>query len=182
MTDPAPGGSAPRGSAPGGSEPGGSEPGGSAPDLEWIDPDELAPAADPVLDALRAANERYAIALATADAGALCELFEPDGAIVDGFGPDAAGHDGLREMAAYARERFEAVTFDIDLEWAKADPLDPAVAYAAGTWRMGFVPRSGPGAGGLVRSRGRFAETWHRAADGAWRLHRDLTLTREDEA
>ena len=153
-----------------------------AADLEWIEPDELEPVDDPVLDALRALNERYAIALATADAAALCDLFEPDGAIVDGFGPDAAGHDGLREMAAYARERFEAVTFDIDVEWAKADPLDPAVAYAAGTWRMGFVPRTGPRAGELVRSGGRFAESWRRTTDGAWRLHRDLTLTREDEA
>ena len=152
------------------------------PDLEWVDPDELQPADDPLADALRALNERYAVALATADAGALCDLFEPDGAIVDGFGPDASGHDGLREMAAYARERFAAVTFAIDVEWAKADPLDPAVAYAAGTWRMGFVPRHGPDAGELVRSHGRFAETWHRGAGGAWRLYRDLTLTREDEA
>jgi uncharacterized protein (TIGR02246 family) len=152
------------------------------PDLEWVEPVELEPADDPLGDALRALNDRYAIALATADAAALCDLFEPDGAIVDGLGPDAVGHDGLREMAACARKRFAAVTFEIDVAWAKADPLDPAVAYAAGTWRMGFVPRSGPGASGLVRSHGRFAETWRRAADGTWRLHRDLTLTREDEA
>lgn len=154
---------------------------GSTRDLEWVEPEELEPADDPLGDALRALNERYAVALATADAEALCDLFQPDGAIVDGFGPDAAGHDGLREMAAYARERFAAVTFAIDVEWAKADPLDGAIAYAAGTWRMGFVPRSGPGAGRLARSHGRFAETWHQDADGAWRLYRDLTLTREDE-
>lgn len=154
----------------------------SASGLEWVEPDELEPPDDPLLDALRALNERYAVALATADADGLCALFEPDGAIVDGFGPDAAGHDGLREMAAYARERFEAVTFEIDVAWAKADPLDPAVAHATGTWRMGFVPRTGPRAGELIRSHGRFAETWHRAADATWRLYRDLTLTREDEA
>jgi uncharacterized protein (TIGR02246 family) len=147
-----------------------------------VDPGELEPADDLLGDALRAANERYAIALATADGDALCGLFEPDGAIIDGSGPDAAGHEGLREMAAYARERFTAMTFEIDVEWAKADPLDHAVAYAAGTWRMGFVPRTGPGPGDPVRSHGRFAETWHLGDDGAWRLHRDLTLTREDEA
>ncbi len=152
------------------------------PDLEWIDPEELEPADDPVGDALRAANERYAVALATADANALCDLFEPDGAIVDGVGPGAAGHDGLREMAHYARERFRDVTFEIEVEWAKADPLDPAVAYAAGTWRMGFVPRSGSGAGRPARSHGRFAETWHRGADGTWRIHRDLTVTHDDDA
>jgi uncharacterized protein (TIGR02246 family) len=148
--------------------------------LEWTEPGELEPADDPVGAALRAANARYAHALATADADALCELFEPDGAIVDGDGPDAAGHAGLREMAAYARERFRDVTFEIDVAWAKSDPLDPAVAYATGTWRMSVVPRTGRGAGEPVRSRGRFAETWHRGEDGAWRIHRDLTLTHEN--
>jgi uncharacterized protein (TIGR02246 family) len=151
------------------------------PGLEWIDPEELEPPDDPVGTALRAANARYAHALATADADALVDLFEPDGAIVDGEGPDALGHEGLREMALYARERFRDVTFGIDVEWTKVDPLDSTVAYAAGTWRMGFVPRSGPGAGETIRTRGRFAETWHRGADGTWRLHRDLTLTREDD-
>ncbi len=151
-----------------------------APTLEWVDPAELEPADDPLGDTLRAANARYALALATADAETLCGLFEPDGAIVDGSGPDVLGHEGLRDMAHYARERFEAVAFDIDVEWTKHDPLDPAVAHAAGTWRMAFVPRFGPGAGETSRSRGRFAQRWHRGPDGTWRLHRDLTLTRED--
>ena len=150
------------------------------PELEWVEPAELEPPDDPVGVALRAANARYAHALASADADVLCDLFEPDGAIVDGEGPDAAGHAGLREMATYARERFHQVAFEIDVEWTKPDPLDTAVAYASGTWRMGFVMRSGSGAGGTIRSHGRFAETWHRGADGAWRLYRDLTLTRED--
>ena len=148
--------------------------------LEWVDPSELEPADDPVGDALRAGNARYAHALATADAAALCSLFDEDGAIVDGFGPDAVGHEGLRDMAHYARERYGAVSFDIDVEWTKPDPLDHAVAYAAGTWRMAFVPREGSGAGTTVRSHGRFVETWRRGRDGTWRLHRDLTLTRED--
>jgi ketosteroid isomerase-like protein len=155
-------------------------PEGSAPDLEWVEPDELEPADDPLGDTLRAANARYALALATADAETLCDLFEPDGAIVDGAGPDVLGHEGLRDMAHYARERFGAVTFDIDVEWTKRDPLDPAVAHAAGTWRMAFVPRFGPGAGETARSGGRFAQRWHRSPDGTWRLNRDLTLTRED--
>jgi uncharacterized protein (TIGR02246 family) len=150
------------------------------PALEWIEPEELAPPEDPDGRAIRAANVRYAHALATADAGALCDLFEPDGAIIDGNGPDAAGHEGLREMAHYARERFDAVSFEIDVDWTKVDPLDAAVAYAAGSWRMAFVPRSGSGAGETARTRGRFAETWHRGTDGTWRIHRDLTLTRED--
>ncbi len=151
-----------------------------SPDLEWIEPEELEPPDDPVGDAIRAANVRYAHALATADADALCGLFEPGGAIIDGDGPDALGHDGLREMAAYARERFAGVTFEIDVAWTKVDGLDPSVAHAAGTWRMGYTPRSGPGASEMVHSRGTFAETWHRGTDGTWRLHRDLTLTRED--
>jgi uncharacterized protein (TIGR02246 family) len=150
------------------------------PDLEWVDPAELEPAEDPLGDAIRALNERYAVALATADANTLCDLFEPDGAIIDFEGPDAAGHEGLREMAHYARERFRDVTFAIDMDWTKVDPLDSSIAYAAGAWRMTFVSRSGSGAGETFRSRGRFAETWRRGADGRWRLHRDLTLTRED--
>ncbi len=108
----------------------------SAQDLEWVEPEELEPADDPLGDTLRAANSRYALALSTADAATLCDLFEPDGAIVDGSGPDVLGHEGLRDMAHYARERFAAVAFDIDVEWTKQDPLDPAVAHAAGTWRM----------------------------------------------
>jgi ketosteroid isomerase-like protein len=156
-------------------------PAGSAqPDLEWVDPEELTAPDDPLGDTLRAANARYALALATADAETLCDLFEPDGAIIDGAGPDVLGHEGLRDMAHYARERFGAVAFDIDVSWTKQDPLDPAVAHAAGTWSMAFVPRFGAGAGETSRAHGRFAQRWQQGPDGAWRLHRDLTLTRED--
>ncbi len=151
--------------------------GGAAPGLEWVDPAELEPPDDPVGDALRAGNARYAAALATADANALCDLFEPGGAIVDGDGPDAVGHEGLREMVHFAREQYRDVTFEIDLAWTKVDPLDASVAYATGAWRMGFVPREGRRSGEMIRSHGRFAETWHRGADGTWRIHRDLTLT-----
>lgn len=151
-----------------------------APELEWVDPAELEPPDDPLGDTLRAANARYALALATADAKTLCDLFEPEGAIIDGAGPDVLGHEGLRDMAHYARERFAAVAFDIDVEWTKHDPLDPAVAHAAGTWSMSFVPRFGPGAGETAQTHGHFAQRWRRGADGAWRLNRDLTLTRED--
>ncbi len=45
---------------------------------------------------------------------------------------------------------------------------------------MGVRVALGPGAGESVRSRGRFAQRWHRGLDGTWRLNRDLTLTRED--
>jgi uncharacterized protein (TIGR02246 family) len=154
------------------------EPAGDA--LEWTEPAELEPPDDPVGAALRAGNARYAHALATADADALCDLFVPDGAIVDGEGRDTVGHAGLREMAAHARERYRDVTFEIDVEWAKADPLDPSVAHASGAWRMGLVPASGRRAGETIRSHGRWAETWQRGPDGAWRIHRDLTLTHED--
>ena len=153
----------------------------AGPELEWIDPAELEPPDDPVGAAIRAADARYAHALATADASALVALFEPDGAIIDGDGPDALGHDGLREMAHYARERYGGVTLEIEVEWTKVDGLDHAVAYAAGAWRMGFIPR-GSLAGGPTRLRGRFAQTWHRGTDGTWRLHRDLTLSREPDA
>ena len=137
--------------------------------LEWVDPGELEPAEDPLGDALRAANARYALALSTADDETLCDLFEPDGAIVDGSGPDILGHEGLRDMAHSARERFAAVAFDVDVEWTKRDPLDPAVAHTAGVWRMSFVPRFGPGAGETATSRGRFAQrgTGARTAHGA---------------
>jgi len=150
--------------------------------LEWVDPEELEPPDDPVGVAIREANVRYAHALATADANALCDLFEPDGAIIDFDGPGAAGHEGLREMAHYARERFRDVTFEIDVDWTKVDALDHDVAYAAGAWWMGFVPRSGAGAraGQAHWTGGRFAEIWHRGVGGTWRLHRDLTLSRED--
>jgi uncharacterized protein (TIGR02246 family) len=150
-------------------------------DLEWIAPEELEPPDDPVGAVIREANTRYAHALATADANTLVALFEPGGAIIDGNGPDALGHEGLRDMVHYAREQLQDVTFEIEVEWTKVDGLDHAVAYAAGTWRMGFVPRSGSHAGQPRRERGRFAETWHRGPDGAWRLHRDLTLSHEPD-
>ena len=119
---------------------GSAAPGGSAPDLEWVEPEELEPADDPLGDTLRAANARYALALATADAETLCDLFEPDGAIIDGSGPDVLGHEGLRDMAHYARERFEAVAFDIDVEWTKPDPLDPCGRPRGGNVADGVRP------------------------------------------
>ncbi len=134
MSDPRTGSPAPEGPAPEGPEP----------DLEWVDPEELDPPR-PSRRRLREANARYALALATADAETLCDLFEPDGAIIDGAGPDVLGHEGLRDMAHYARERFGAVAFEIDVEWTKDDPLDPAVAHAAGTLEDGRSCRAWAG-------------------------------------
>jgi uncharacterized protein (TIGR02246 family) len=151
----------------------------SSPGLEWIAPEELL---DPVETALVAANADYARALRTSDTDALLALFTPDGGIIDMDGPDALGHEGLREMADYARGRFRDVSFDIDVEWTKVDGLDPDVAYASGTWRMAFVSLTGQQAGERVRLRGRFAETWHRGPNDTWRLYRDLTLSREADA
>ena len=138
----------------------------SAQDLEWVEPEELEPADDPLGDTLRAANSRYALALSTADAATLCDLFEPDGAIVDGSGPDVLGHEGLRDMAHYARERFAAVAFDIDVEWTKQDPLDPAVAHARRDLADGLRPtvragrrRDGHGPVAASRSAGIAART-----------------------
>ena len=147
--------------------------------LEWVAPEELE---DPVETALVAANARYAHALRASDADALVALFLPDGGIIDMDGPDALGHAGLREMVEYARGRFRDVSFDIDVEWTKVDGLDPDVAYASGTWRMGFIDGTGRRVDERVRIRGRFAETWHRGPGDTWRLHRDLTLSREPDA
>ena len=97
-------------------------------------------------------------------------------------GPDALGHAGLREMAEYARQMYRDVVFDIYVEWTKADGLCPNVAHASGTWRMALVPVAGGRAGELARLRGRFAETWHRDPGDAWRLYRDMTLSREPDA
>jgi ketosteroid isomerase-like protein len=150
----------------------------AVPGLEWIAPEELE---DPVETALIAANAAYARALRASDVEALVALFLPAGGIIDMDGPDALGHDGLREMADYARGRFRDVAFEIGVEWTKVDGLDPDVAYASGTWRMGFVSVTGRQAGERVRLRGRFAQTWHRGPNDTWRLYRDLTLSREPD-
>ena len=134
-----------------------------------------------ILATVRAANERYAEAFATADADALLALFEADGGIVDGSSRDALGHDQLRDMLAWGGANLRDVTFAIDTDWAKIDGLVADVAHAAGRWRIAFVPTDGPNAGAMVRERGTFAETWHRGTDGTWRIHRDLTLSREPD-
>jgi ketosteroid isomerase-like protein len=148
-------------------------------ELEWIEPAELA---DPVGEALIETNARYADAIRSSDGEALVAFFEPHGAIIDMDGPDALGHGGLREMADYARARFGDVTFAIEVEWTKVDGLDPDTAYATGTWRMGFVDAAGRHPGDHVRLRGRFVQTWHRGPGDAWRLYRDITLSREADA
>lgn len=135
-----------------------------------------------VLATIRELNDRYAEAFATADADALLTLFEEDGGIIDGSARDALGHEQLREMLAWGATTLRDVTFAIDTDWAKVDGLEPDVAHAAGRWRIVFVPDDGPNAGATVRERGTFAERWHRGADGAWRIHRDLTLSREPDA
>ena len=132
-----------------------------------------------ILPTIRALNDRYAEAFAAADPDALLALFEADGGIVDGSSRDALGHDQLREMLAWGAANLRDVTFAIDTDWAKADGLVADVAHAAGHWRIAFDPVDGPNAGATVRERGTFAETWHRGADGTWRIHRDLTLSRE---
>ncbi len=84
-------------------------------------------------------------------------------------------------MLAWGAANLRDVTFAIDTDWAKADGLVPDVAHAAGRWRIAFVPIDGPNAGATIRERGTFAERWHRGADGTWRIHRDLTLSREPD-
>ena len=134
-----------------------------------------------ILATIRALNERYAEAFAASDPDRLLTLFEADGGIVDGSSRDALGHDQLRQMLAWVAANLRDVTFAIDTDWAKADGLVPDVAHAAGRWRIAFVPNDGPNAGITVRERGTFAERWHRGADGTWRIHRDLTLSREPD-
>ena len=134
-----------------------------------------------ILATIRELNDRYAEAFAAADADALLTLFETDGGIVDGSSRDALGHDQLREMLGWGAANLRDVTFGIDTAWAKVDGLVPDVAHAAGRWRIAFVPVDGPNAGRTIRERGTFAETWHRGPDGPWRIHRDLTLSREPD-
>ena len=132
---------------------------------------------DEILATIRGLNDRYADAFATADADALLALFEADGGIVDGSSRDALGHDQLREMIAWGAANLRDVRFTIDTDWAKVDGLVADVAHAAGRWRIAFAPIDGP----TVHERGTFAERWHRGADGSWRIHRDLTLSREPD-
>ena len=136
---------------------------------------------DDILVTIRGLNDRYADAFATADADALLALFEADGGIVDGSSRDALGHDQLREMLAWGAANLRDVRFEIDTDWAKVDGLVADVAHAAGRWRLAFAPIDGPTAGRTVHERGTFAERWHRGADGSWRIHRDLTLSREPD-
>ena len=143
--------------------------------------DEAPAGAGDILATIRAANDRYAAAFAASDADALLALFEADGGIVDGSSRDALGHGQLREMLAWGAASLRDVAFAIDTDWAKVDGLDADVAHAAGRWRIAFVPNDGPNAGATIRERGTFAETWHRGADGTWRIHRDLTLSREPD-
>ena len=134
-----------------------------------------------VLPTIRALNDRYAEAFAAANPDTLLALFEADGGIVDGSSRDALGHDQLREMLAWGAANLRDVTFAIDTDWAKVDGLVADVAHAAGRWRIAFVRVDGPNAGATIRERGTFAERWHRGADGTWRIHRDLTLSREPD-
>jgi uncharacterized protein (TIGR02246 family) len=127
-----------------------------------------------VLARFTALNHEYARAFAASDADALLALFEPDGGIVDGWSRDALGHDGLREMLAWGAANLRDVSFAIETDWAKLDGLDPDTAHAAG--RV-----DGPDAGATRRERGTCAETWRRQPDGGWRIHRDLTVSREPD-
>jgi hypothetical protein len=134
-----------------------------------------------LLATLTERNHEYARAFAASNAAALTALFEPDGGIVDGSSRDALGHDQLREMVAWGAAHYRDVTFVIETDWAKRDGLLPDVAHAAGRWRIVLMPVDGPNAGTIVRERGTFAERWHRGDDGTWRIHRDLTLSREPD-
>jgi uncharacterized protein (TIGR02246 family) len=134
-----------------------------------------------IVATLTAANHAYAAAFASGDGDALCNLFEPDGGIVDGSSRDALGHDQLREMLAWGTANLRDVDFSIRTDWAKVDGLDPDTAHAAGRWRIAYVPVDGDNAGETLRERGTFAETWRRQGDGSWRIHRDLTLSREPD-
>jgi uncharacterized protein (TIGR02246 family) len=129
-----------------------------------------------------ALNHEYARAFGAADADGLLALFEPDGGIVDGSARVSLGHDQLREMLAWGAANLRDVDFEIHTAWAKVDGLEPDTAHVAGHWRIAYVPVDGPDAGTTLRERGTFAETWRRQPDGTWRIHRDLTLSREPDA
>ena len=139
---------------------------------------DTAPRLDEIRSAIADGNARYARAMATHDEATLRDLFEPDGAIVDPEGGDAAGHEGLAAMVDQSRDRMAGIEFEIDTRWVRLDPFDPALAYAFGDWRFAFTPTGGPRAGQHLRAHGEFVEIWRAGADGRWRLHRDLTLSR----
>lgn len=119
-----------------------------------------------VREAIEAGDQAMADAINNKDAASTAPNYTEDGAVLP---PGAARQDGRAAVQAFWQAAIDMGLADVEVNTHEVEELGD-VATAVGTL-SGTVP---DGEGGRTALTGKFIALWHKSADGAWRLHRDI--------
>jgi len=114
-----------------------------------------------------AGNAAYKAAFLRADAQALSQVYDPDGARLNEGGQIIRGREAIKaDVAAFVRQVGPVrVTIETAAVW-----LVEGLAWESGAWSYTFQPQ------GKAEQRlgGRYVTVWRQQQDGVWRIWRDL--------
>ena len=117
--------------------------------------------------AIDSGNAAYVAAFRRADAEALAQVYDPEGARLNEGGAVIRGRKAIRADVARFVDRVGPVR--VGIETAEVWLVDD-MAYESGAWSYAFQPRGKP----EQRIGGRYVTLWKRQADGGWRIWTDM--------
>jgi uncharacterized protein (TIGR02246 family) len=117
--------------------------------------------------AIDSGNAAYVAAFRRADAEALAQVYDPEGARLNEGGAVIRGRKAIRADVARFLDRVGPVR--VGIETAEVWLVDD-MAYESGAWSYAFQPRGKP----EQRIGGRYVTLWKRQADGGWRIWTDM--------
>jgi uncharacterized protein (TIGR02246 family) len=121
----------------------------------------------PVQQAIDAGNAAYIAAFRRADAQALSQVYDPEGARFNEGGVVVRGRDAIADDVGKLVEKVGPVRVTLESKdlWLMGD-----TAYETGLWSYTFQPK------GKAEQRigGRYVTIWKRQSDGGWKILADM--------
>lgn len=115
--------------------------------------------------AIRRQDERFNELFARHDARGLAALYTPDGALLPPGAPHAKGHAAI---AAFWQSEFDRGVRRCVLAADEIEDFEDT-AHEMGTATLTVATPDGE-----IQVTGKYVVIWKRAADGSWKMHRDI--------
>jgi len=132
-----------------------------APEVAAVDPAALK-------DAIQAREKEWSAAFLAGNGAGIAALYTTDGAQLQAAGDAYTGHDGITK-AMQAQLDTIAVSAREDITEEVIPAGDYAIEIGRYSYQATHKTSKKP-----ISSAGRYMVVWHKDADGAWRLHRDI--------